>query len=41
MELAYSAEYQQYRQKVRDFLERTRPLWPRRVGMGRPSAAPV
>ena len=37
MDLAYSAEYEQYRQHVRDFLESNRELWPGRVSLGLPT----
>lgn len=37
MDLAYSAEYDSYRQQVRDFLESNKDIWPKRTGMGRPS----
>ncbi len=36
MDLAYSAEYEAYRQEVRDFLESHRDDWPRRGGMEKP-----
>ncbi len=37
MELAFSAEYEEYRQQVREFLEANRETWPRRLSMGKPS----
>ena len=37
MDLAYSAEYDAYRQEVRDFLESNKDSWPKRTGLGRPS----
>ncbi len=37
MDLAYSPEYQAFREEVRDFLEGHREDWPRRGSMGRPT----
>ncbi|MFK7730294.1 MAG: acyl-CoA dehydrogenase family protein [Pseudomonadales bacterium] len=37
MDLAYSAEYDSYRQQVKDFLESHKDVWPKRTRMGRPT----
>jgi len=37
MDLAYGPEYEQFRREVRDFLEESRPRWPRRATLGRAS----
>src|SRR5689334_24803024 len=38
MDLAYSAEYELFRDAVRDFLARHRSDWPREYGGGKPGA---
>ena len=39
MDLQYSKAYQDFRQEVRDFLERHREQWPTRSSLGRPTEA--
>jgi alkylation response protein AidB-like acyl-CoA dehydrogenase len=38
MDLAYSQEYEDFREEVREFLDNSRELWPKRGSLARPAA---